>query len=416
MDRDLTYRIKEVFFREESIEKAIDAFSQNLDKVDFDDEDDVQEINELIRTALTYNEKNGDGVKFVEFLVSKGFDLNFKFSKKECLILKLAETAVSPSVFQKLIDMGADVYSETTVGGNVLTRSSKQVFNGWVKADSEKSERLPLYIAEHFDLAQLDHSDEYGITPLMYAVMKNKRNLVETLIRRGSDVNATGGQPASGYSYWMKTYGVSPLAIACREGNLDMAKLLLDAGAEDTLCDAEGTPTLFSLLYSSFDFKKYGVPYQIEIGKRKGEIVKLLKNPDFADSHGNTLLMKSMWSYGYTIDKQISPFNNEGIMSALMECGVNVNAVNNDGKRPIHYAAEYWDRMIKDLLAAGAEIDARDNQGNTALIIVCKNRNEKAARLLVRKGADFTLKNAEGKSAADIAAEKGMTDVLELMM
>ncbi len=417
MDNDLLYKIKEVFFRDQSVQKAIDILSEHIGGIDFDDEDEVNVLCDLIRSALNNNDKNEDGVEFVKFLVDSGFDINFKFPKKDCLILKLArDTALSPSVFRKLADLGADVYAETTVGSNVLTLSAMRTFNGWSGVDREISERLPVYIAENFDLNRLDHPDEYGITPLMYAVIKNKVKLAETLLRKGSDANATGGQPAVGYSYRMKMYGVSPFALACRDGNLELAKLLLDAGADDTACDEDGTPALFSLVYMPFEYRNYVVPRQIEISARKGEIAKLLKNPDFADSQGNTLLMKSLCRYDYTGDKQTSPYNNEPVMNVLLERGANVNAANYCGERPLHFASEFFDKMIKPLLDAGANIDARDNKGNTALITACRTGNEKAARLLLRKGADFNIKNADGKSAMDIAAEKGLTDALELMM
>ena len=275
---------------------------------------------------------------------------------------------------------------------------------------------LPIYLVENFDLSRLDHPDGYGITPLMYAVMEDKPNLVDALLKHGSDVNATGGQFTGGCSYWMKMYGVSPLALALRDANVEIVKKLLDAGADETICDAEGTPALFSLIYQSFDYSDATVEQRKEIDDRKAQIVALLKNLDFADSDGNTLLMKSMVFYDYSRDKKTSPFNNKALMSMLIERGVNVNAVNNEGKRALHFAAESWSNIIKELLSAGADINAQDNEGNTALIIECMHNSEKEARLLIRKGADINIKNKEGKSAVDIAVENGLTDVLELMM
>ncbi len=392
-----------------------------MNSIDFDDDDDMKRLLEILERALLYQGNDGtdqpeEGIRLLEFLISKGFDINFKLEKKECLILTLATRAIKPETFQKVVDLGADVYSETTFGSNVLTRSAKAEFKSLFKTDLEVSERLPLYLVENFDLSGLDHPDEYGITPLMYAVMKNKPNLVDALLKHGSDVNATGGQFAGGCSYWMKMYGVSPLALACRDANVEIAKKLLDAGADETICDAEGTPALFSLVYHSFDYGDKSVPQRIEIDNRKSQIAALLKNLDFADSNGNTLLMKSMVFYDYSRDKKTSPFDNKALMSMLIQCGANVNAANNAGKRPLHFAAESWGDIIKELLSAGADIDAQDNEGNTALIIVCMEGREKEARLLIRKGADVNIKNKEGKSAADIAAEKGLADVLELLL
>ncbi len=402
-------------------QEACKLVEDHLNSIDFDDDDDMKRLLEILERALLYQGNDGtdqpeEGIRLLEFLISKGFDINFKLEKKECLILTLATRAIKPETFQKVVDLGADVYSETTFGSNVLTRSAKAEFKSLFKTDLEVSERLPLYLVENFDLSGLDHPDEYGITPLMYAVMKNKPNLVDALLKHGSDVNATGGQFAGGCSYWMKMYGVSPLALACRDANVEIAKKLLDAGADETICDAEGTPALFSLVYHSFDYGDKSVPQRIEIDNRKSQIAALLKNLDFADSNGNTLLMKSMVFYDYSRDKKTSPFDNKALMSMLIQCGANVNAANNAGKRPLHFAAESWGDIIKELLSAGADIDAQDNEGNTALIIVCMEGREKEARLLIRKGADVNIKNKEGKSAADIAAEKGLADVLELLL
>lgn len=402
-------------------QEACKLVEDNLNSIDFDDDDDMERLIGVLERALLYEGNDGtdqseEGIRLLEFLISKGFDINFKLGKNKCLILDLAERAVKPETFQKVVDLGADVYSETTFGSNVLTRSAKAEFKSWFKTDDEISERLPLYLVGHFDLSGLDHPDEYGITPLMYAVMKNKPKLVDALLEHGSDVNATGGQFAGGCSYWMKMYGVSPLALAFRDANVEIAKKLLDAGADETICDAEGTPALFSLVYHSFDYKDKSVPQRIEIDKRKSEIAALLKNLDFADSNGNTLLMKAMTRYDYSRDKSTSPYDNEALVSVLIQRGVNVNAANNEGKRALHFASEYWDKYSKDLLSAGADINAQDNNGNTALIIECMQGSEKQARMLIRKGADVNIKNKEGKSAADIAAEKGLADVLELMM
>lgn len=417
-DYTVVNKVKTCLFNDEKIEKTIGILEENLHSIDFDDEDDMRNLTELIRSSLNFNgDKSLDGIKLVEFLVSKGYDLNFKFAKKSCLILELLDYGVLRiNTFQKLIDMGADPYSEKSGGSNILTVSAAKTFDRFYKQANEECEKLSIYIAENFDLSRLDHPNEYGITPLMYAIMKNKPNLVDALLKLGCDVNGAGGQPVNGYYYWMNLDGLAPIALTFREGNVAMAKKLLDAGADETICDSQGTPALFALVFAPSNRRDYNVPQQRDLSNRKGEIVKMLKQPDFADSNGETLLMKALTRYDYTNDKKISPFDNEGVMAALLERGVNVNAANNKGMRPLHYAAQYWSGIVKELLAAGAEIDAQDNEGNTALIYACDSGNEKLARLLVRKGADFNIKNNDGKSAVDIAVEKGLSDVLEQIM
>ena len=302
--------------------------------------------------------------------------------------------------------MGADVYSENNYGNNVLSLACSR--------ENKDAEPLAIYIAEHYDISKFDHPDEYGLTPLMYAVLRGRARVAEALIKNGANVNVTGGQ---GSRYWMKTYGVSPFAIACRMGDVETAKLLLEAGADETCCDAEGVPASFCLAFTprEYEFNRLSYPSQDKVYARKAEIVSLLKNIEKTDSKGNTLLLKLLEKYDYSEDRKVSPRRHHVVISALIARGANVNAANNKGKRPIHYAAEYFD-CYKELLEAGADINAQDNDGNTALIIECLQGGEKDARMLIRKGADFKLKNNDGKSAADIASEIGLLAVLELMI
>lgn len=416
MDYQLAQKIKNCFYYRGTPADAYKLVEDNLNSIDFDDDDDVSELFEILEYALTSkndddenSEEGADGLKFLEFLIKKGFDINFKLLKKKCFILYLADRSwLKPDVFRKVVELGADVYSTDAYNNGVLTLAAHR--------ENDNAENLAVFIAQAYDVAQLEHPDQYGITPLMYAVITKKRRLAETLIKRGVDVNEKGGQPEGGAMYWMKTYGVTPFALACREGDFETAKMLLDAGADETITDAEGTPASFSLVYNSFKFNSYGYAYTDKILQQKGQIAELLKRPDVTDTDGNTLLLKTLSKYEYRNDIRVNPSNNYPIMQAIIKNGADVNAVNRHGDRPIHLAIQYCDEVLKDLLSAGADINAQDADGNTALIIECKEYNEKGARTLLRKGADFTIKNNKGETAADIAAANGLTDVLELMI
>ncbi len=384
-------------------------------EIDFDDDEDMEELIGLIETALTYEAEDGiskaeEGVKFLGFLMSKGFDINFKLGKRQSLILKLVEkTKIGPEIFQKVVDLGADVYAGNTYGDTVLSLAIENVrFDDWGEESyPETSQRLPVYIIENFGIAEFEHTNCYGMTPLMCAVLTNKQKVAKLLLERGAAVDATGGEESYGA---VKMYGVSPFALACREGNPEMAKMLLEAGADEALCDAEGTPAMFSLLYRSVGEKRL---YE----EQKAEIVPLLKNPDCADSNGNTLLISALTLDGYSrYGKELDPSCNEEIIYRLLACGADVNARNNDGESALHMAVNYCNEFIRPLLEAGADINAQDNDGETPLMILCQDRNEEEACYLIRQGADVRLKNRKGKSVVDIALKNGLTEVIELMV
>src|SRR5690606_41222909 len=62
--------------------------------------------------------------------------------------------------------------------------------------------------------------DRGGFTPLLYAARENCRECADILVRHGADLNLA--DPG----------GVSPLVIALINGNFDIAKRLIEAGAD----------------------------------------------------------------------------------------------------------------------------------------------------------------------------------------
>ncbi len=405
------------------VNKACKIVQDNIKSIDFDDDDDVKEIVDILESALTkadseHSQRDKDGkpygeagVQLLSFLISKGFDVNFKMEYRETLLLRLAESDVLPEIFQKVVDLGANAYAAKTTGENILNLASHRIIKDYGVLDYEKSERLPIYIAEHFDFDKLNRSDNYGFTPLMCAVETNKRKLVETLLKCGAEVDEAGGQ-AQLSTHNIDPYGVSPFALACRDGNAELAEMLIKSGADETLCDAEGTPAMFSVLFAPF-----GTEHDVKPDKKA--IVSLLKNPDFLDSDGNTLLIKACISEEYSRSgKNVCPSNNGEIIAELLaRDDVNVNAANNKGETALYKAAEAGaEDIVKMLIEAGAEINERDNDGNNPLMAACSANAERTACLLVRYGADFEAVNNDGKTAMDLAVKERFSDMIELCM
>jgi len=85
--------------------------------------------------------------------------------------------------------------------------------------------------------AQIDNIsefDELGYTPLHYAAMEDRIEVVRLLIARGADVNARH-EP---------TAGDTPLAAVAGRCSLEMARLLVEAGADPTIRGGMGLNAL----------------------------------------------------------------------------------------------------------------------------------------------------------------------------
>lgn len=70
---------------------------------------------------------------------------------------------------------------------------------------------------------------------------------------------------------------------------------------------------------------------------------------------------------------------------------------------------------VTALLAAGAEVNARGGNGSTPLMNAAWFGNVTAAAVLLRKGADPSLLDEKGRSAASLAKERGHAKFLELL-
>ncbi len=71
---------------------------------------------------------------------------------------------------------------------------------------------------------------------------------------------------------------------------------------------------------------------------------------------------------------------------------------------------------VKDLLEKGADVNARDKDGYTALMRACANGHTDTARLLIEKGADVKAKSEDGKTALMAACANGHTDTAQLLI
>jgi len=82
---------------------------------------------------------------------------------------------------------------------------------------------------------------------------------------------------------------------------------------------------------------------------------------------------------------------------------ITVNARSYLGSVPLHVAATRGDEeAIRLLVQAGADINTVDSFSETPLHNAALQQHKAAYELLISLGADTTIKNIDGKTAADI--------------
>ena len=102
---------------------------------------------------------------------------------------------------------------------------------------------------------------------------------------------------------------------------------------------------------------------------------------------------------------------------ALVRGGANINARNESGKTALHIAARvYRTKGVTALLDAGADVSAEDTKGNSALHIAAVWGHESAVAALLAAGADTRATNSNGDTALDYATREGHTGVIEMLL
>lgn len=86
----------------------------------------------------------------------------------------------------------------------------------------------------------------------------------------------------------------------------------------------------------------------------------------------------------------------------LAEAGANVNARDNDGNTPLHET--FLTDVERELLKLGANVNARNNDGETPIFTTVDND---AIPLFIEHGADLSIRNKKGETVVQAAQGKG---------
>jgi ankyrin repeat protein len=207
--------------------------------------------------------------------------------------------------------------------------------------------------------AQLEMKDKDGNTPLIIACATEQVAIANYLIDRGADVNAKGALGATPLMAIRKdrewSFGLAQRLVAkgadvnaamsftfrnwtvlcgtVKSGNVQIAKLLIEHGADLNIHDIEGTPLQMAI--SNLNAKEEMAKLLIESGAKLQ-----------AFSYGNTELhLAAMKGFAE-------------LVPLLVSHGADVNAVNDYNRTALYYAAMHGHRKTADaLLAAGAKIE-----------------------------------------------------------
>jgi len=267
----------------------------------------------------------------------------------------------------------------------------------------------PLIVAlrsGHRKLAQwlLDHDRRatapgaLGERALLTATRQDYADIVEALLRRGIDPN---GQDESGNT---------ALHIATRHQNTRIMKRLLDKGANPRKKNRKGQTPL--QLAQDLGLKKSARLFKAQ-GLTLPRQNRQLATPDIKAFEKSIRGKQSLYR-GWPILNIASLLGETRILKQLLEQGADINATDPDGYTALHRAASKGQlKSARILHRNGIDIDRQNRKGETALYLAALNGHESFVSWLLEQGADSRLATRKGSTPLLAAIRSGNPAIAE---
>ena len=353
----------------------------------------------------------------VRLLLAKGAPVNVRHKDRYSnTVLMEASSGGSVENVRLLLEAGADLKATNEDGQTALMKA--------VRLDHRyaPSQRLPIIELLLSKGADINQKDNAGQSPLLFSVDQymsesggfiSHPEVVKLLLDRGADVHAVNKRGDNALmittNAWRSSLeivkllvekginlnsqnekGTTALMIAVERGKSDVVSLLLDRGVDLKLKDKDGMTAL-----------------DVAVNNGRLDTAKLL----FAKGALSTTDYKSeedlaKASINYALLRAASSSDLNEIKERVA-AGADLNARNRRGSTALMLAIESSygrNDAAKFLIEQGSDVNAVDINGNTPLMVAIEHSNDEAVVLLLENKAAAYPYNKDRKTALHLAA------------
>ncbi len=274
------------------------------------------------------------------------------------------------------------------------------------------NETLKTMLTEDASLLTINNSR--GSTPLMVAASVGQTEAVKILIDAGSEIGASN------------PYGNTALHYAAWAGDLESFKLLYDQGADLFFKNSrENTPVEYTCLGGNYEILQYVENKSMEAKDKIDSDSTLIL---WAANGGNIEMFEYFIDKGFDISLvdddgstilfwAVAGNNIDMIDYLVKKKGMDVNAVDHNGERPMNSAIN-WKRpeAVRYLLENGVDANEKLEDHVTWLHEAAHAGTPEIMTIFIEQGADVNAANDNGARPLNWASGSGDIEKVSLLL